>query len=327
MRNSLLFRAAALAPLAALAACGGGDGGGVKSASSNPSPTYTKFNDLSGAQTMAASGLLYNVRSINGVVTLTIEASDPAIATANYNATTGAVSLTGPQGRASSFTAADISSQTATSTNYQKGLGAVAGLPTVPAERLIVSTPSVGGVDLSYTRIGTWSIWNTTLGAYQSSTGAFGVNTLASDMPRTGSASYTVAVAGSGVQSGSNITNMRIDPLTSTANFTANFGSNNLTTSLNLTGFLQTGVSNGVIVFDSVAVPLINLTGNGTISATGSTFTGTLNSTGSGSMSGQFAGGFFGPQAAEMGYFYGASGQLVNGNNGFVVGTVVGRKP
>ncbi|NKJ00435.1 transferrin-binding protein-like solute binding protein [Novosphingobium sp. SG707] len=327
MRHSFVTRALVLSPLMALAACGG-DGAGVQSASSNPAPAYTKFNDLSGAQTMAASGLLYNTRTINGVFTLTVEAADPAIATANYNATTGSVSLTGPQGRASSFTSADIISQTSSATAYQKGVGTIANAPTIPAERLTVSTPNVGGVDLSYTRIGSWGIWNASYNNYQTSTGIFGVNTLASDMPRTGSANYTTTVVGSAYQNSGSFPTFRIDSATSTANFTANFGTNSVSTALNLSAFPQTGVSNGAATYSTVATPLLSMTGSGTISSSGSTFSGVMTSTTANSnLAGQFAGGFFGPQAAEMGYFFGASGTLPSGYPGFVLGTVTGRKP
>ena len=81
MRFSNLARMASLLPALCVAGCGD-SGGGVNSASSNSGGSYTRFNDLSGAQTMAASGLMYNVRMINGAVTLTVDASDPAIATA-----------------------------------------------------------------------------------------------------------------------------------------------------------------------------------------------------------------------------------------------------
>lgn len=325
MRISFLARISVLPLLAALGACGGGDGG-VNSASSAPAPTYTKFNDLSGPQTMNASGLLYNVRLINNVPTLTIEASDPAIATASYNATTGAVSLTGTQGRASSFTSADIISQTSASSAYQKGIGTIPNQPTLAAERLTVTTPSVGGVDLSYTRIGVWTTWNAAYNAYQTSSGAFGVSTLASDMPRSGSASYTASVNGSATQNSGSLPNFRVDPATSTASFTANFGANTLNTTLDLKAFPQTGVTNGVVTFSATATPLVNLAGTGTISSTGPTFSGTMTAT-NGNMTGQFAGGFFGPQAAEMAYFFGVSGTLPTGYNGFVVGAAAGRKP
>jgi hypothetical protein len=328
MRHSFASRALVLAPLMALAACGGGDGAGVQSASSNPAPSYTKFNDLSGSQTMPAAGLLYNVRLINGANTLTIEAVDPAIATANYNATTGSVSLTGPQGRASSFTSADIISQTSSATTYQKGVGSVSVSPTIPAERLTVSTPNVAGVDLNYTRIGSWAIWNTTYNNYQTSTGIFGVNTLASDMPRTGSASYTTTVVGSALHNSGSFPTFRIDSASSTATFSANFAANSVSTAINISAFPQTGVSNGAATYSTVATPLFNMSGSGTISSSGSTFSGTISSTSANTnLTGQFAGGFFGPQAAEMGYFFGASGTMPSGYAGYVLGTVTGRKP
>ncbi|MBB3956957.1 transferrin-binding protein-like solute binding protein [Novosphingobium sediminicola] len=275
---------------------------------------------------MKAAGLLYNVRLINNAVTLTVEASDPAIATANYNATTGSVSLTGTQGRSSDFTSADIVSQTSASTTYQKGVGSIVNQPTLASERLSVNTPSVGGVDLSYTRIGVWSIWNTNYGGYQTATGIFGVSTLASDMPRSGSASYTTSINASATQNSGTFPNFRVDQATSAVNFTANFGANTLSTSLNLNAFPQTGISNGLPIYSTTAVPLVNLSGSGTISSTGSTFAGTLLATNA-TMTGQFAGGFLGPQAAEMAYFFGVSGTFPTGYDGFVLGAVAGRKP
>lgn len=325
MRISIFARAGVLLPAFALAACGGGDGGSsVASTPAPASPTYTRFTDLSGPQTMTAAGLLYNVRLVNGAVTLTVNASDPAIATAKYNASTGAVSLTGQQGSASSFTADNIVIQTTAVVRYQKGVGSIATAPTIPSEALNITTPSVGGVELSYTRVGVWSIWSPSLGAYQTSTGVFGVNTLASDMPRTGSATYTTAVAGGGVVNGASAQNLQVDTSASTANFTANFAANSLTTSINLVGKVQTGASPSGPLFDGPTIALASVSGTGTISSTGSTFGGTLSSA---SLNGQFAGAFFGPKAAEMGYIYGISGQFANGLNGFAVGAVTGRKP
>ena len=151
--------------------------------------------------------------------------------------------------------------------------------------RLIV--PSVGGVALSYTLLGSWT---TQLGGSSTATtflAVGGSTTVASDMPKTGTANYTIAFGGTAVTpnpTGPGTAQSLVGG--STGTFSANFGTSAINTSLHLIG-------SGGTDFGTFA-------GTGTIAAGSPGFSGTF----AGTTSSAFAGSFFGPQASEMGMAY-----------------------
>jgi hypothetical protein len=73
-----------------------------------------------------------------------------------------------------------------------------------------------------------------------------------------------------------------------------------------------------------VQTPLDVLTGTGALGSVKPGFAGTL--TGSGSVTGSFAGAFFGPQAAEFGYDFLIGGTTASGRAFTAVGGAAGNK-
>jgi len=137
----------------------------------------------------------------------------------------------------------------------------------------------------------------------------FGYRTEASDMPKTGSATYSTAVFADTMSMDNN------DPITSitgTATFTANFGAGTVDTALTLP-FAHEGST--FSTYD----------GNGAI--TGNLFTGKFTTSDDPDFHyGNFAGGFFGPAADEMGYTFSLNRGGNVGPNTYTIGAVVGTK-
>lgn len=152
-------------------------------------------------------------------------------------------------------------------------------------------------IQLSYLTYGLYSEAGGPQTARQFNTGVFvlGQETAAASMPRTGTGSYSGIVDGYASVGGSGY---RL--LGSTGTLSANFASGTIATTLSLQGnsdFL-TGTLGSVHPFGT-------LDGGGTIASGTSHYSGNLSGFG---MSGQFAGGFFGPTANETGYSFSASG-------------------
>src|SRR5262249_47517504 len=140
-----------------------------------------------------------------------------------------------------------------------------------------------------------------------------GVPTGASDMPRTGSATYSAGTGGAAFQKKTNYT-LRGN---STATFSANLASNSVATALALAGGAATGDPPQPTPGPLVQFGTFN--GTGTISSSGPGFTGTLS--GANGVTGNFSGAFFGPKALEMGYAW-----FLNGTGLNAVGSAVGVK-
>lgn len=123
-----------------------------------------------------------------------------------------------------------------------------------------------------------------------------GFETVRSDLPRTGTASYTTFLAGAQVDSRRDVAG--------TATATADFGAATLNTTLALTAGGQ---------------PIGSFAGTAAIDAATPHFRGDLAA--GGATQGSFSGSFFGPQAAELGYTF-----RVQSSIGTIDGGVVGRK-
>jgi hypothetical protein len=286
----------ALAMMLALSACG--DGGGV---SSTPTPTpasYTKIADLSGDRTFQTAGVQYNTGA-GGFTNGSTQALGSGVTVA-YTASNDSYKLTAPDNSTATFGPANV----VTSPPPPANTMVWANNNGTSTDRLNLIVPTTAqGVPLSYTLVGTWGHLNNpgNSGVYRIAVG--GMPTLASDMPRMGSATYTVGVGGAAIQNGAAYT---LDG-NSSATFTANFAANSVTTALNLAG---TPVQPGTpFPGGTPATPFGSFTGTGMISSSGPGFTGTLTGTG---VTGVFSGAFFGPQALEMGYGWYLSGTQFN---------------
>ena len=125
-----------------------------------------------------------------------------------------------------------------------------------------------------------------------------GFETQRSDLPKTGTASYSSFVTGTAIESGAG------RDVGGSATITADFDKASVNTALALTADGQSiGTFNGVAPIEAAT----------------SHFKGDL--TASGAAQGTFAGSFFGPQATEVGYTY-----RVQTSIGTVDGGAVGKK-
>jgi hypothetical protein len=152
---------------------------------------------------------------------------------------------------------------------------------------------------------------NGVMGWHISSYHLFGYPTVTSDMPTSGTATYSAAVFGDITSQAQN------DPITSftgSGTFTANFGSGTVSTTLTLPIAFPGSTSS-------------TYSGGGAISA--NEFAGQFTSSNDPHFSkGDFAGGFFGPRAQEMGYAFDIYRYDMTSPDpqSFVVGAVVGTK-
>jgi hypothetical protein len=142
-------------------------------------------------------------------------------------------------------------------------------------------------VQLSYLSFGIWSHSNTQSGEQRKDYMLFGYPT-GQAMPVTGSATYQTAVTGNMVEGGPSFP-VKENDVTGSATFNVNFGTGSLSTDLTLQR--QAGSQIGTF------------SGTGTIYATDQ-FNGKFTSANSFFVGGSFTGGFFGPNAQEMGYAF-----------------------
>jgi hypothetical protein len=223
---------------AMLSACG--DSGGVNSAPTPtptpsptptpaPAPTYQKVSELSGNRHYETAGISFqgNGTSLTGHATQGYGNSVKV----DYTAATDTYTLTAPNGTTQSFSPGnvDVTKSNSNLTYYDKTAG---GFHDV--FQLVL--PPVKGVNLSYTVIGTWSHANISAGTFQGQFAVGGIPTIASDMPKTGSASYNVDGTGAYITNG-----LLYGGDLSDSTFSANFGTGTLNTTLHMRGALQTG--------------------------------------------------------------------------------------
>ncbi|MCP5386437.1 MAG: hypothetical protein H6916_06420 [Novosphingobium sp.] len=213
--------------------------------------------------------------------------------TVTYDVAAGSYVINAPGGITGIFelSNADPAHSTATTQAFKK-------TTSTGQQELRVTWPTVGGVPLSYTMFGRFI--NVAGSDAKAWLAVGGMPTIASDMPKTGTATYSAETAGSIVSGG-----VQYDTTTaSTATFSANFGTGAISTSLHLIA---------APVGSSAATDFGTFNGTGAIAAGSSAFSGTFaGTTGPG-----FVGSFFGPQGAEMGYVY----NFLSGSNEAFGGT------
>lgn len=296
--NRIYFaQVSALVMSFASAGCGDGSGSGVVS---TPTPaSYTKIADMSGDRTFQTAGVQYTASQPNGLGNGTSQAFGNGVTVA-YTASTDSYKLTAPDGTTTTFVPLDVAASSPSAPNTQRWMKPGTG------EAFFLTVPTVNGVALSYTIVGSWQRPTAIPGQTDIRLAVGGVPTLASDMPRTGSATYSAAIGGSATQG-------TVYSLggTSSASFSANFAGNSVTTSLTLAGTASPLLGGAATSFGT-------FNGTGTISSSGPGFTGTLSGNGT---TGIFSGAFFGPKALEMGYDW-----FLSGGNLSAAGTVTGVK-
>lgn len=166
---------------------------------------------------------------------------------------------------------------------------------------------------LALTRVSYAGWWrgDSTAGAKRITYGVYGYPTVISDMPTTGTATYTVRIAGRSViapAAGAS----PVDKLGGTATLSINYATGLVTLTLNL----ERITAGGNVAYGT-------FTGTGAIPVGSNQFTGSF---GPGSTAGgTFQGLAYGPQAGEIGISFAISGAVAAGDTR-AVGVVVGKK-
>jgi hypothetical protein len=278
--------------LCALSGCGGGSGGGVNSAPPPPPPppVYNSFGNLTTDQQVSLSGVTFSrtdtittTSTIVGATTVTARPFSEGSLSITYNAATNGYTIRSGT-NSQTFAPADIRPNLEINgpafVNYGRADGPDGAVNAI----LSIYRPAGGGGDvaLTYTTLAQWARVNDdppsgtpTTRRSDSFWGVGGFPTLASDMPRTGGATYNGPLRGTYVQG------TTIDSITGQVSLFSDFAAGTVKTDLYLNR----------IGFSTLVVG-----GTGTIQ--GVRFSGNLND---GAYTGVFDGGFFGPQAAEMG--------------------------
>lgn len=275
-----------------LSACGGDSGGVTSTPTPTPTPTptasYTKIADMTGDRTFQTGGVQYNTGP-SGFSNGTNLAFGNGVRVA-YTAASDSYTLTAPDNTTVTFNPSEVV-QPAPAANTIQWLKRNSS--NVVTDQFTLIVPTSGGVALSYTIIGTWGTnLNSSSPTYRIAVG--GAPTIASDMPKSGTANYTVGVGGAANLAGApyNLSG------NSTGTFSANFGTGAITTALTLTGTPQPS--------GGTPTTFGTFNGSGTIASNSPGFTGTISGTASNgtAATGGFSGAFFGPQALEVGFGY-----------------------
>ncbi len=266
-----------------LAACGGG---GVNSTPTpsppptpapSPPPTYSTVSEV-----MAAPG----DKSFQTAGFSLIGKGDPTVVPLGnqfkleYIAASNSYRVTRAGSEPVSFDAASGSGSIGNSLEFE----------TPGGDKLYLLTPHINGVPLTYTRTLTFWKSGNQAGVPDTNLAVFGVLTKDGDLPKSGTASYAMAISGAW-------TSQAIYLLDGEASgtFSADFSNGTVSTSIDLKGKL---LGSGTLdTFGTIG-------GTGAIASIGSGFSGNLLGIGADGPEGTgiFSGAFFGPQAAEMGY-------------------------
>lgn len=175
----------------------------------------------------------------------------------------------------------------------------------------------IGASSLAATRFVGGGIWLRTSGPAtalltQPQSFVFGVATPAADVPITGSASFAVVL-----NAQSKISSFSASDFAGSGLFNANFATGQFTVSGTATARLGSAGTAPFILYAPFS-------GSGSILGTNRNLTGNILLDSTGSASNQIlTGRFFGPGAAEVGA---AFGNQTSGSDGFVVGTLIGRR-
>jgi hypothetical protein len=276
-----------------LAGCGGGSGSGmVSTPPPAPPPTPATYSTMQqkidgGSYTFQTTGVAYSgsPAGFAGASSFALGSG----ATIAYNELNDTFTVTAPGGSGVTFTAANLVPSAPGTVHLNKPSGA-------SVDDVLITIP------LTYAMITVWNQQTPSRVTGRISIG--GSQTQTSDVPKSGSASYAVTVAGA-AQSNGTVYNLT----SSTGSLSANFAAGTVQTSLTLAGPPDAGgaVSN-----------FGTFSGTGNLASGGPGFSGTLSG---GTSNGIFHGAFFGPQAAEAGY-----GFVLPGSGFSAAGVVFGAK-
>jgi len=280
-----------------LAACSGGGGGGLSAGGGAPPPvqSYQTLPLTASAEFQITNAAVMSFNRTN----------TPAHADSldiKYDASSKTYTLNGA-GWGDTFGPAQLQTPPAGSTpavdSYRTG--------TAPPNFFTVNKSGADNPNAAgrYSYV-TWGVWTRNQPNSTIVFGVAGYQTTSTDLPHTGSATYSGQVQGTlsdstGIYS---LTN-------STGGLTANFGTGSVTTTLGLSGKLNP---------TSATVDFGTYNGTASISSVAG-YQGTL--TGTNGYNGNFDGAFYGPAAIETGYTF----TLNRGPGESAAGLFVGKKP
>lgn len=297
--------------------------------SSSATPTYTAFPLTAAGELLSVSASTsYTGDAAAGPVTLGTAATDgfsnrvrfALQNTANTTQTTETVVL--EAGAESRFTGADLlTAPTPAVTEYVYRESTAPTTPgaftqlellnnTIPpattgGASVVTNDPLLG--TLTRSTYAAWWRGESTAGTKRITYATMGYPTLPSDMPKTGTVSYTVAVVGRSVISPAAGASA-VDRLSGTATLSINYATGLVTLNMTLN---RGGTAYGTF------------TGTGAIAAGNNQFTGSF---GTGSTAGgTFQGVAYGSQAAEIGITFAITGAVTAGDSR-AVGVVIGKK-
>jgi hypothetical protein len=293
----------------ALAGCGGGGGGGlVITPTPTPTPTQrnTTLTNLQFSESFANRGATLSGSAAAGTgATSSIQGGNSTV-TISYDAANQSYTVAA-NGRQATFLPADRTSSTgAQLTTYEKQTQS-GGTTYNNSFGLYRTGQTSGGLNLTYASYGGWQQTNNTGTGidFRQVYFVYGVPTAASDLPRTGSASYTTIVDGFWADP------VGLYSVSGTSSLTANFAAGTVATNISLTG-QNISPGGGTRAFGT-------LNGTQTISTSDASFSGALAGAG---YSGTLNGLFFGPQAAEVGGAF----SVTSAGGGALSGVIIGKK-
>jgi hypothetical protein len=287
--------ASALTMVLMLAGCGGGSGGGV--VSGPPPVTYPTIAGLTGTTALPGKAVRFDFSRPSGAGVPTIGAEMPNLEI-SYDASNRTYILR--------------SVETSGGAPIEQRFGPaqqVAGLPnnydatTTAGGVTKVSRFQVeSGVNLSYSGLGHWETGGTSDNNqnFYDFYFSYGIQTKPGDLPKTGTASYSLGLRGEGPA-----------PVIGNGSLSADFGAGTVAISLSPEYFYRPGQGPNVFA---------TLTGNGTINSASPGFG--MNIAGNG-YTGSVNGLFYGPQASEVG---GAFSVLTSGGDVAAAGAFSGRR-
>jgi hypothetical protein len=295
----------------ALAGCAGGGGGSAAvtpTPTPAPTPTSGTLNDLgaiTGSLFFSTSGALSTTSgantTINGVSTSTlVQTANSANVSLIYQGPSQTYTVSGtPLG------SLDPVTQSFGPADLQNGAYSRSGVGSLTVSNSL-TPPGGASTTYNYTGWGEWNVTSTNAGAqtFNRFEFAYGIPTLLTDLPRTGTATYPLQLTGYDQAGGF--------PITGAGSLSANFAAGMVNLSLSPVLIERPGQTN--------FTPITTLTGSGAIASTSTTFSAPLTATG---YTGGANGAFYGPQAAEVGgAFYYTGG----GAGSFAAGTFLGKK-
>lgn len=321
--TSVIFRFIAAASATILVTgCGGGDVSSTPTPTPVPTPTPTpspapfplastvNYSSITGTSTYSGEygdGIGKPSTAQVQIVGIAGLGSQPAI---SYNATTGTYTLQSGAIQLA-VTSADRVAASGFTHAFHKAAGSVTDDLTLYGNALSPTPGVTAPVALSYTSFGFWKHIDSSANLTTQTFFLYGEQTAAADMPRSGTASYQATASGL-VMNGPPAMPTN-HAFTGSASISADFSANTIATVLDLGGsgsYQGSGVISSNQFSGSLSAPYLNFVG------------------------GNFMGGFFGPQAAEVGYTFWFryhnpdpyAGASVGSSDIYYSGVVAGRK-